>query len=67
MEVAILFTIHQVQYAFQQNRVFKSKLIYYVTKRNEAKTLTKQISCVCKCKFYCRKYNLDQKWNNDNC
>ena len=32
---------------------------------NESKTLTKNLSCVCKHKFGGRKYNSDQKWNND--
>ena len=32
---------------------------------NESNILTKQISCECKCKFDSRKYNSNQKWNND--
>ena len=28
------------------------------------KTLTKHISCKCKCKFDSRKYDSHQKWNN---
>ena len=28
---------------------------------------TKDISCECKCKFYERKCNSNQKWNNDKC
>ena len=32
---------------------------------NESKTLTKHISCECKCKFDGKKWNSDQKWNND--
>ena len=31
------------------------------------KTLTKHISCECNCKFDGRKFNLNQKWNNDKC
>ena len=31
------------------------------------KTLTKHISCECKCKFDSRKCNSDQWWNNDKC
>ena len=34
---------------------------------NKSKTLTKDISCACKCKFDGRKCNLDQWWNNDKC
>ena len=33
----------------------------------ESKTLTKHISCKCRCIFDGRKYNLDQWWNNDQC
>ena len=32
---------------------------------NESNILTKHISCECKCKFDSRKYNSNQKWNND--
>ena len=32
---------------------------------NESRTLTKHISCECKCKFNGRKRNLNQKWNKD--
>ena len=32
---------------------------------NEAIILTKHISSECKCKFDSRKYNSNQKWNND--
>ena len=35
--------------------------------RNEQKTLTKHISCECKCRFHGRKCNSDQSWNNDKC
>ena len=38
-----------------------------ITVINEAKTLTKHISCECKCKFDGRKCNSDQWWNNDKC
>ena len=34
---------------------------------NESKTLTKHISCECKCKFDGRKCNSDQWWNHDKC
>ena len=33
----------------------------------ESKTLTKHISCKCKCIFDGRKCNSDQWWNNDQC
>ena len=38
-----------------------------ITGINESKTLTKHISCKCKCRFDARKCNSDQWWNNDKC
>ena len=38
-----------------------------ITGINEPKTLTKHISCICKCRFDGRKCNSDQCWNNDKC
>ena len=38
-----------------------------ITGINESKTLTKHISCECKCRFDERKCNSDQWWNNDKC
>ena len=38
-----------------------------ITGINESKTLTKYISRECKCRFYRKKYNSDQWWNNDKC
>ena len=38
-----------------------------ITGTNESKTLTKQISCKCKCKVDGRKCNSDQWWNNNKC
>ena len=32
-----------------------------ITGINESKALTKHISCECKCNFYGRKYNTDQR------
>ena len=34
-----------------------------ITGINESRTLTKHISCECKCKFDGRKCNSNQKWN----
>ena len=34
---------------------------------NESKTLTKHISCKCKCKLDCKNCNSNQKWNTDKC
>ena len=38
-----------------------------ITGINELKTLTKHISCECKCKFDGRKCNWNQKWNKNKC
>ena len=38
-----------------------------ITGINEWKTLTKDISCECKCRFDERKCNSDLWWNNDKC
>ena len=38
-----------------------------ITVINESKTLTKNISFECRCKFDGRKCNSDQCWNNDIC
>ena len=38
-----------------------------ITEINKSKTLTKHMSCECKCQFDGRKYNSNQKWNNDKC
>ena len=37
-----------------------------ITGIDKSKTLTKHISCECKCKFDGRKYNSDQSWNDHN-
>ena len=34
---------------------------------NELKTLTKHISCKCRCKFDGTKCNSNQMWNNNSC
>ena len=38
-----------------------------VTGLNESKTFAKDTPCKCKGKFDGRKYNSNQKWNNDKC
>ena len=38
-----------------------------ITRINESETLTKDISCECRCKFDGRKCNSGQWWNNDKC
>ena len=38
-----------------------------ITGINESNTLTKDISCECKCKLDGTKCKSNQLWNNDNC
>ena len=38
-----------------------------ITEKKGSKTLSKYVSCKCKCKFDGRKCNSNQKWNNDKC
>ena len=49
------------------NKTEYLKLSFFnmITGIMESKTLTKHISCECKCKLGGRKYNSNQKWNND--
>ena len=42
-------------------------MLNMITGINELKTLTKRISCECKCRFDGRKCNSDQWWNNEKC
>ena len=43
------------------------KVFNMITNKNEAKALTKHISCNCKCKFSGTTCNLNQKLNNEAC
>ena len=38
-----------------------------ITNKNEPKTMTRHISCDCKCKFNSTTSNLNEKWNNKTC
>ena len=38
-----------------------------ITRKNESKIFTRDMSCECKCKFDGRKCNSNQKQNNDKC
>ena len=33
----------------------------------ESKKISEHVSCECRCEFDCRKCNLRQKWENNNC
>ena len=49
------------------NKDINVKAFYMLTNKNEAKTMTKHISCDCKCKFNSSICNSNQKWNNKTC
>ena len=38
-----------------------------ITGKNESKTITKHISCECKCRFNGKKCNSNQWWKNNTC
>ena len=42
------------------------KVFIMIKRINVSKTFSNYISCACRCKFYGRKCNLIQKWNNDD-
>ena len=46
---------------------FNLSVFNMITGTHESKTLTKHISCECKCKFSGRKWNSDQWWINNKC
>ena len=43
------------------------KIFNMIKNRNEARTMTKHISCHCECKFNSATDNSNQKWNNKAC
>ena len=43
------------------------KAFNMATNKNEAKAMTKHISCDCKCKFNSTTGNSNQKWNSKTC
>ena len=43
------------------------KAFNMITNKDEAKAMTKHISCDCKCKFNSSTYNSKQQWNNKTC
>ena len=52
------------KYVFQKKQDINVKAFNEIANKNEAKTMTKHISCDCKCKFNCTTCNSSQKWNN---
>ena len=43
------------------------KAFNMIANKNQTKTMTKHISCDCKCKFNSTTCNSSQKWNNETC
>ena len=67
LEVNILNDLSNKVCVPNKTEDFNLSMFHMITGKNESKTLTKDISCKCKCKFDGRKCNSNQKWNNDKC
>ena len=65
LEVVILLMTYQINYVFQTKQDLNQRVFNMTVEINGSKTLKRHISCECNCKFYGRKCNLDQWWNND--
>ena len=50
-----------------QKKDINVKVFNMTRNKNEAKTMAKNISCDCKCKFNGTTYYSNQKWNNKTC
>ena len=60
--------IYVMKYAFQTKKEDLNLSVFnMITGINESETLTKHISCECKCRFDERKCNSNQRWNNGKC
>ena len=51
----------------KETKYINVKVFNIIMNKNEAKAMTKHISCDCKCKFNSTKCNLNQKWNSKTC
>ena len=51
----------------KETKDINAKAFNMITKTDEAKTMTKHISCYCKCTFNSATCNSNQKWNNETC
>ena len=56
--------IYQIEYCSKQKEDLNLPVFIMIAGINESKTLTKHISCECKCEFDGRRYNSNQKWSN---
>ena len=54
-------------YLPKETKDINVKTFNMITKKNEAKTITKHISCDCKCKLISTTCSSNQKWNNETC
>ena len=52
---------------FKRKKDITVKAFNMIANKNEAKTMTKHISCGCKCKFNSTTCNSNQKWNDKTC
>ena len=52
------------RYVFHKKQKTNLKALNMITKKNEARAMTKHISCDCRCKFNSTTCNSKQKWNN---
>ena len=57
----------KVMYSKKTTKDITVKVFNMITNKNETKTISKHISCDCKCKFNSTACNLNQKWNNKTC
>ena len=54
-------------YVPKETKDINMKIVNMIKNKNEAKAMTKHISCDCKCKFNSTMCNSNQKWNNETC
>ena len=52
---------------FEKTKDISVEVFNMLKNKNEAKTMTKHISCDCKCKFNSTTFNSNQKWNKKTC
>ena len=60
LEVVLLLMTYLIKYVFKIKQDSNLPIFNIITGINELKTLTKHISCECKCKFDGRSCNSDQ-------
>ena len=58
---------NDVLFAVKKAKDINVKVFEMIANKNEAKTMTKHISCDCKCKFNSATCNSNREWNNETC